>query len=124
MSVALGNDSTDVSVVVPGGCMLHGQGAATSSFPLYFATGPSVRQKREAFNKVRVHSICRCPGTSVFNRVQLGYSVAFTVKDSGFDFDRLRCTFDGVLHTSRVCWVDAQAYDFRARLVREFVNFC
>ncbi|CAM9578906.1 unnamed protein product, partial [Hapterophycus canaliculatus] len=29
------------------------QGAAASAFPLYFTTGPSLRQKREAFNKER-----------------------------------------------------------------------
>lgn len=29
------------------------QGASASTFPLYFTAGPSVRQKREAFNKVR-----------------------------------------------------------------------
>lgn len=34
-----------------------------SSFPLYFTAGPSVRQKREAFNKV-------CAGPSLLYLVQ------------------------------------------------------
>lgn len=36
-----------------GGGYERRQGAAASAFPLYFTAGPSLRQKREAFNKER-----------------------------------------------------------------------